>query len=132
MDQARVIRVEIDPAFISVEDEFPGVRGLLHDELQELRQALTQEGGLAMFQIPEWFHRSKKTVTNTTPPPSETTEFHRQVAKDMKDMLDLLNSMAVMIAAWKPPNTNGTPSAPPVPDAKIGEGRGEVFYLIQS
>lgn len=132
MDQSRVIRVEIDPSTLHLDEESSSVRGFLHEELEEFRQALAQEGGLAMFQLPDWFHRTKTAVVKNVPPaPSENAEFHKQVQADMKAMLQLLDSMATMMAAWKPPDTGVKP--PAAPPAHVGEQADtEVFYLIRS
>lgn len=137
MDHTRVIRVDIDPSSIQMdEDELSGVQGFLHEELEEFRQALAQEGGLGMFQLPDWFHRTKAAVVKNTPPASAATEnmeFHKQVQADLKAMLQLMDSMATMMAAWKPPETGAKSTAPPAPPAHVGEQQdSEVFYLIRS
>lgn len=130
MDQAKVIRVEIDPACIATEDTYNQVKGFLHEELRELKDALAREGGLAMFQMPDWFHRANTTVTKSSPPISETTEFHEKVKADLKEMLKLLESMATMMAAWRPPGTGD--KGPEAPKNHVGGNDDEVFYLICS
>jgi hypothetical protein len=130
MDRAKVIRVEIDPYSITADEDANAAQGFLHEELEEFRQALAQDGGLSMFQLPEWFRRTKTAVVKNVPPASEESEFHKQVQADLKSMLQLLESMATMMAAWKPPETSAKTAAS---SARVGNRDDEeVFYLIQS
>lgn len=131
MDQARVIRVDIDPTFIHAEEtSSPRIKGFLHEELKEFKQALAQEGGLMAFSMPDWFHKAKTAIVKNTPPASETTLFHEKVTADLTEMLKLLDSMATMMAAWKPPGTAGRPTNPA--PLNVGDKDEEILFLIES
>lgn len=130
MENPRVIRVNIDQSTISATPESAGPRGFLHEELEEFRCALEGDGGLAMFQLPDWFHKAKTAVVKNVTPASEEVQFHQKVQADMKAMLQLLDSMATMMSAWKPPGTAARGA--PIPVGKTSAKDDEEFYLIQS
>ena len=107
-----------------------GPRGYLHEELEELRCALATDGGLAMFQLPDWLHRAKTALVKNVPAASEEVQFHQKVEADMKAMLQLLDSMATMMSAWKPPGTAARNESTKA--GKTSTKDDEEFYLIQS
>lgn len=130
MDNSRVIRVEIDPASIGTHAE--PVKGFLHAELSELREAVGTNGwGLQMFELPSWFNRAKTAVVHPATPMNADAQFHAKVEADMTTMIKLLNDMAIMMAAQAkpPPQPTGAPPAPA--PAKIA-GPADVFYLVRS
>lgn len=130
MENPRVIRVNIDQSIIAATPESAGPRGFLHEELEEFRCALEGDGGLASFLVPDWLKRMKTTVVNKVPAASEDVQFHQKVQADMKAMLQLLDSMATMMSAWKPPGTAARGA--PIPVGKTSAKDEEEFYLIQS
>jgi hypothetical protein len=145
MDFNRVIRVEIDPSAITHLPLEESGGGYLRAELAEFKQALAQEGGkLTTFLLPDWFHRANSTVVKKVTPSAASGDavFHQQVQADMKEMLDLLNKMALMMAAWKPPASDAVsssseppakPSPPAAAPATIRSTQEEtLYYLIPS
>jgi hypothetical protein len=143
MDFNRVIRVEIDPSVITQSPQEESGGGYLRAELAEFRQALAQEGRqLATFLLPDWFHRANSTVVKKVTPSAASGDaiFHQQVQADMKEMIDLLNKMALMMAAWKPPASDAmsssqppaNPGPPALAPATISTQEETLYYLIPS
>jgi hypothetical protein len=143
MDFNRVIRVEIDPTVITQSLQENTAGGYLREELAEFRQALANGGRqLSTFLLPNWFHRANNTVVKKVTPSaaSEDASFHQQVQEDMKEMINLLDKMLLMMMESRPSASDATSSSQPPPkpgppapaSATISTQEETLYYLIPS
>lgn len=132
MDNAKVIRVEIDPSAVSKSCADGGVQGFLHEELMELQDALCHGGArLSMFTLPSWFHRANTAVVKKLTPDTMDALFHQKVQADMTTMITLLSSMAESLAKLTDPSQASHPPEP-APASITSSQVPEVFYLVRS
>jgi len=132
MDNAKVIRVEIDPSAVSKSCADGGVQGFLHEELMELQDALCHGGArLSMFTLPSWFHRANTAVVKKLTPDTMDALFHQKVQADMTTMITLLSSMAESLAKLTDPSQASHPPEP-APASITSSQAPEVFYLVRS
>jgi hypothetical protein len=132
MDNAKVIRVEIDPTAVSKSCADGGVQGFLHEELMELQDALCHGGArLSMFTLPSWFHRTNTAVVKKVTPDTMDVLFHQKVQADMTTMITLLSSMAESLAKLTDPSQASRPPEP-APASITSSHPPEVFYLVRS
>ena len=132
MDNAKVIRVEIDPSAVSKSCAEGGVQGFLHEELMELQDALCHGGArLSMFTLPSWFHRANTAVVKKLTPDTMDALFHQKVQADMTTMITLLSSMAESLAKLTDPSQASHPPEP-APASITSSQVPEVFYLVRS
>jgi len=132
MDSARVIRVHIERSPVPpplVEQNTQMMVGGLGEELARLEAALASGNHLG-FEWPTWMHRAKAGVVQTVPPPAAasnaaaTLEFQQKVQAYMQKMLELLQTMADIMATPQAPPP-AAPACLPVPPVSAS---GEMFY----